>query len=136
DTARAEGVLRHMVRTLGGSDARAMFDAVGQLLVASTINRFARGVGPDGKAWKPSRRAVEEGGQTLVDKAFLRNSITHVASAGGVDVGTNVIYAAIHQFGSGGLERPKNIPARPFLGLDDDDADAIERLVLARLASA
>ena len=136
DTARAQGVLGRMVRTLDGSGARDMFDAVGQLLVTSTILRFVRGVGPDGKAWKPSRRAIEQGGQTLVDKQFLRNSITHIAGSDGVDVGTNVVYAAIHQFGSGALERPKNIPARPFLGLDDNDDDAIEGLVLSRLARA
>ena len=114
----------------------AAFDEVGQILAASTVLRFERGAGPDGEPWEPSRRALEEGGQTLVDSARLRNSITHVASADGVDVGTNVLYAAIHQFGSGDLEKPKNIPARPFLGLDDDDADAVVGVFRRRLAGA
>lgn len=102
---------------------------VEHLLVTSTVRRFERETGPDGMPWQPSQRALAEGGQTLTDKGLLRGSITHVARRDGVDVGTNVIYGAIHQFGSGDLERPTGIPARPFLGLDDTDAHAVERLV-------
>ena len=41
-----------------------------------------------------------------------------------VEVGTNVEYAAIHQFG--GDEVGINIPARPYLGLSpDNEADLL-----------
>ncbi|MYG80960.1 MAG: phage virion morphogenesis protein [Gemmatimonadetes bacterium] len=130
-------------------DPQVAFDEVGQILVTSTVLRFKRGVGPDGEPWPKSRRAEREGGKTLVDKARLRNSITHVASADGVDVGTNVVYAAVHQFGAEagefgffsdgrrGTPIPwGDIPARPFLGLDDDDADAVVGVFRRRLAGA
>ena len=135
DTALLRARVADMAAVLR-KDPQVAFDEAGQILVASTVLRFERGTGPDGEPWKPSRRALEEGGQTLVDSARLRNSMTHVASADGVDVGTNVVYAAIHQFGSGDLEKPKNIPSRPFLGLDDDDADAVLGVFRRRLAGA
>ena len=78
---------------------RPLFDEIGASLVVSTQMRFERGEGPDGNPWPPSLRAIVEGGQTLVDTARLKGSISHEASDTGVAVGTNVLYAAIHQFG-------------------------------------
>jgi phage virion morphogenesis protein len=115
-----------------------MWDAIGMSLVVSTQRRFEEGRGPDGSPWPPSIRALAEGGKTLIASGRLMASLTHNASDEGVEVGTNVIYAAIHQFG--GVIRAKNkpklafkllgewrfvdevtIPARPFLGLDRED---------------
>ena len=154
DTEAVQAALERMVATLDGPRAQAVFDVIGQTLVTSTIDRFSRETGPDGAPWPPSRRAQEEGGQTLTDKGILRNSITHVAGPDYVDVGTNVLYAAIHQFG--GEIRPKSadalyiqragkivavvdsvtMPARPYLGIDDRDRDAISDILLAALAEA
>ena len=136
DTALAERFLRRAVDALDGAEAQAMFDEIGATLVTSTVLRFEHERGPDGRPWIPSRRALEEGGQTLTKSARLKENFEHRATPRGVDVGTNVVYAAIHQFGSGDLERPKNIPARPFLGLDDDDADAVLEIARRRLAAA
>lgn len=154
DVEAAESALRRMVGTLDGPGAQAVFDEIGQALVTSTVHRFERETGPDGQPWKPSRRAREEGGQTLTDKGRLRGSITHVAGPTFVDVGTNVLHAAIHQFG--GEIRPKGsgklyiqrggavtavvdsvtMPARPFLGVDDADRDAISEILLDALERA
>ena len=129
DTGPVQRALRRVADTLDGDRARYLFDAIGQTLVTSTVERFERETGPDGQPWQPSARALAQGGKTLSDSGRLRGSITHVAGREGVDVGTNVIYGAIHQFGSGDLERPTGIPARPYLGLDDGDRRAVERLV-------
>ena len=47
----------------------------------------------------------------------------------GVEVGSALVYAAIHQLSGAGTKRP-NIPARPYLGVSDQDeqdlADAVE----------
>ncbi|MEJ0012794.1 MAG: phage virion morphogenesis protein [Bauldia sp.] len=121
---------------------RPMWDAIGGSLVVSTQRRFEAGRAPDGSVWPPSIRALAENGKTLIDTARLMQSITHNATDDGVEVGTNVLYAAIHQFG--GVVRAKNapklrfrllgvwhsadqvtIPARPFLGLDQDDEGEI-----------
>ena len=104
--------------------------------------------GPDGKRWKTSIRAAETGGKTLIDSSQLRNSIKTTADASGFAVGTNVKHAATHQFGDKGrtirAKRAKNlrfqvggqwiskkkvkvnIPARPFLGLSDEDMQEIK----------
>jgi len=115
-----------------------IMDAIGAGLVASTQERFEREEAPDGSRWPQSLRAQVEGGKTLRDEGILYASITHRAATGSVEVGTNLIYGAIHQFG--GIIRAKaakalsfmigghwvsrssvKIPARPFLGIDDGD---------------
>lgn len=78
---------------------KPVMDEIGSMMVASVIDRFEQQRGPDGEAWLPSQRAILEDGVTLTDSARLRQSITHAAGATHVDVGTNVIYAGIHQFG-------------------------------------
>lgn len=128
-------------------NSQGMWDNIGASLVVSTQRRFERGQAPDGSPWPPSIRAMMEGGQTLVDSARLKQSITHIASDTGVEVGTNVLYAATHQFGAtirakteAGLtfrigdawitKQQVTIPARPFLGLDENDETEI--LTIAR----
>ncbi|WP_374653118.1 phage virion morphogenesis protein [Dongia sp.] len=128
------------------ADLTPLLDNIGASLVTSTQMRFEREQGPDGQAWPPSIRALIEGGKTLRDHNQLYGSITHVASANGVEVGSNVLYAAVHQFGAtieaknaktlkfkvGGRYVSKErvtIPARPFLGIDDGDRAMIAETV-------
>lgn len=143
-----------------GEDLTAVMEDIGQQLVTSVLMRFETGRGPGGAPWAPSARAQAEGGQTLVDTGRLRQSVTYLASAREVEVGTNVIYAAIHQFGgtiraktARGLAftlpwlagpdddgrrvvRSVTIPLRPFLGLDAEDAADISAIVADHLARA
>jgi phage virion morphogenesis protein len=125
-----------------------MYDEIGSYLVVKTQNRFDTGTAPGGSKWPASLRAKNFGGKTLVDSARLYQSITHNASANGVEVGSNVEYAAIHQFGGtiyaktekglnwrynkSGANKPSwarkmsvTIPARPFLGIDAEDQTEI-----------
>lgn len=85
-------------------NARGLYDNIGASLVVSTQRRFETGTAPDGSPWPPSLRALAEGGKTLVLSARLKNSVTHEADDRGVSVGTNVVYAAIHQLG-GAIEQ-------------------------------
>lgn len=122
---------------LGGIAARAreprgMWEAIGMSLVVSTQRRFEEQHGPDGTPWPPSLRALATGGKTLIDRARLFRSISFEASDTGVAVGTNVIYGAIHQLGGEIIQpsfpRTIRMPARPYLGLDDDDEVEIVRI--------
>lgn len=118
--------------------------------------RFDRQTGPGGMRWWPSARASKQGGQTLRASSLLRNSITAHATATEGRVGTNVVYAARHQFGfRGAVQVPAHVrivakafgrtlpfpvaatvkahtayaftPRRPFLGFDNQDrADLLE----------
>ena len=116
---------------------------IGEALVSSTKKRFEDECGPDGQEWSKSHRARAEGGKTLSATARLKNSITYRAGATNVEIGTNVKYAHVHQNGMeikpktakflrfqiGGMWAKKKkvtIPARPFLGISDDDVAEID----------
>jgi phage virion morphogenesis protein len=127
------------------TDTRPLMQQVGAAVLTSTQMRFEREAGPNGNPWPPSLRARLGGGKTLRDSNRLYQSLTFNAQADQVEVGTNAIYAAIHQ--TGGTIRAKNkkalkfkvggawiskesvtIPPRPFLGIDDDDRAEIEAI--------
>lgn len=134
-------------------DKRGLHDAIGASLVLSTQQRFEREEDPDGNPWPASLRNTLFGGRTLTDTARLVQSITHLATDDRVEVGTNAVYAAIHQHG--GTIRPRvadkltfrlpgggfvsvdevEMPRRAFLGLDDDDDAEIRALVADWLVS-
>lgn len=139
-------MLGQLHRRMG--DLSPLMERIGSVLEESVLHRFETTTGPDGARWSPSIRAREKGGKTLTDSGRLKLSINYRASSSSVAVGTNVIYAAIHQFG--GTIRPKSakrltfrlpgglgvrsvaqviMPGRPFLGFDADDREEIEAQV-------
>ena len=151
--------IRRLLRRV--KDLRPAFDEIGGRLEASTRRRFETGIDPDGLPWPQSLRAKEQSGQTLVDSSRLRDSITRAVRDDEVRVGTNVVYAAIHQFGGETgprVIRPKNkkalfwpgarhpvksvnhpgstVPKRSFLGVDNRDRAAILRIVSRHVGSA
>jgi phage virion morphogenesis protein len=126
-------------------DKRGLFDNIGAGLVVSTQDRFEKESDPEGNPWPESLRKKLMGGRTLTESSRLVSSITHEATDDMVAVGTNVIYAAIHQTGgtikaktptglrfrapgNGGWVTKQSVemPQRAFLGLDDEDEKMIE----------
>lgn len=124
------------------ADLTPVMDKIGGYLVASVQRRFEISMGPEQSSWRPSIRARSEEGQTLKQSGALATFWSHRAKADGVEVGTSVPYAAIHQFGGtirakkakalhfmiGGehvIRKSVTIPARPFLGINAEDEDAI-----------
>lgn len=90
--------------------------------VTKKRGRYTRG--------KHGAEARLKGRMTLVDTARLRNSINAHAEPGRVEVGTNVKYAAIHQFGGrAGRGHKAQIPARPFLVVQDTDIVEIKKVI-------
>lgn len=71
--------------------------ALGRVLVNRIRIGFSRGVSPEGLAWKKPAFRV---GQPLVDTSRLRNSFSFKVVGNEVTVGTNVLYARVHQFGA------------------------------------
>lgn len=95
---------------------------------------------PDGTPWAPwseryaeslTRRNRVNPRSLLVGHGDLRDSVQNYTTGETVKVGSNLIYAAIHQFGGEAVGMP--IPARPYLGLSTDNATAIEAFVVDRL---
>lgn len=161
--AQIERTLGRLVGTL--EDFDVLLGSIGIYLESSTLQRFEDQSGPDGRAWQQSERAKRDGGKTLIDSSQLRSSITHRVSGKRVEVGTNKVYAGVHQFGMnetvsvsshtrtvnsafgialpGGLtytvnafERIMNMPARPFLGLSGEDEAEIGFIIEDHLSQA
>lgn len=123
-------------------------------LVGETQSRFERGSGPDGAAWaplNPAYAAIKRGPGILRESRMLQRSITSRVTGDRVVIGSNRVYAAVHQFGA--TIRPKNaralvfrlrpagkgkggnsglvtaksvtIPARPYLGFGKGDREVV-----------
>ena len=88
-----------------GRDLSPVMKAIAALLQAKAEQNFAAQAGPLG-AWpalkKPDKK--RKGGMILQDTGRLAASISVASGADFAQVGTNAIYAAIHQFG-GSIER-------------------------------
>lgn len=129
-----------MDRVIGSAVAKAqqtqnLMEQVGEVLVSSTAERFEKGEGPDGTPWKASKRADKDGGQTLVDDGILHNSVGYQASPGHVEVGSNDVRARIHQLGGKtGRGHKTKLPARPYLGISEEDIKEARELIADHMA--
>lgn len=141
--------LQQNLHKLSRISFQGLHKEIGEAIVASTQNRFRTQMAPDGTRWQRSARAAEAGGQTLSKTRRLRNSINYRATPRRVEVGTNLIYASVHQNGmtikakrSRYLKfrignqfvqvKQVNIPARPFMGLSDADNEEINQIIKDR----
>lgn len=135
------------------TDTTPVMAAIGTGLVGSTHMRFVTQTDPEGQAWaalNPGYAADKRNSRILTESGRLRDSINSRSSNDEVLVGTNVIYAGIHQFG--GTILPKatthlwfriggalikaakvTLPARPFLGISSDDEAMIAETVFGFL---
>lgn len=87
-------------------DLRPAFEDLGAVLVRSTEQRFVDQVDPEGNPWEPLSPATllfkqkkGHGLRILTMRGRLQGSFTFRARSMDLLVGTNVVYAAIHQFG-------------------------------------
>ncbi len=134
------------------SDLTDLHHEIGMYAVQSTQQRFEDGQAPNGAYWLPSERSAEDGGQPLNDQGHLRDSITYDADSAGLEWGSAMPYAAVHQEGvlimpkdpggylvfraGDGFVRVKSvvIPARPYLGLNNEDERAIQEIAKEYMA--
>jgi len=91
----ARKVLNHVVAK--AKHPKSVMAGIGDDLAAEIRLGFAAGEDPYGEAWA---HPVFRSGQPLRDTGRLMNSITYHADDDSVEVGTNVCYAATHQFGA------------------------------------
>ena len=92
-------------------DQRSMWEEIGFILLKSVDENFEQEGRPDWDEWDPAVGETKPpGDKILTDSGQLRRSVTHDADAEGVTIGSNLEYAAIHQFG--GQTKPHEIKAR------------------------
>ncbi len=116
------------------TDTQPLMESVGEALVSGTLQRFQDEEDPWGQKWRKSKRAEKKGGRTLTDTARLRRSIDYAATPDKVMVGSNVKYARIHQLGGKtGKGHAVDMPARPYLGVSEDDMEEVRETVASFL---
>lgn len=133
-----------------GEKRRELMLGIGEVLISGTQKRFQDEKAPDGSPWKKSRGP----GKTLSKTKRLERSIDSAATDDQVMVGSNLVYARIHQ--KGGTIKPKNkkflrfpgqdgqpvfmkevtLPARPYLGVSGDDLEEVRAFIGEYLADA
>ena len=126
------------------NDPSPLLAELGEYGLRSTRARFKTQTAPDGTAWtdlktwyqKEKRRNKNH---ILTLDGYLRSRITwQFAGDRTVEIGSNLPYAAVHQFGAtikpraakvlmfrGHVAKSVTIPARPYLGLSDEDRSEI-----------
>ena len=104
---------------------------IGEYMKKRTIKEcFDKEQAPDGTKWKPlSQSRVKQrmkrhktgNMKILQDTGELRRSVKYRAFDKYLIIGSNLKYSRVHQFGGG----KNNIPARPFLGVTEQDKQHI-----------
>ena len=153
DQAVREALARLQTLNAGGKALKW----IGTEVAAQVRHRIdTGGPGPDGTAWHPLNAAYatnKKGAGILKGLAMrggLQGSIAWAVDGDSVRIGSNKVYAAIHQFG--GTIRPVRaaalvfhlggklirahavtIPARPYLGLSADNRRDLEELLISQI---
>lgn len=160
--------VRHLLGSLLVSlgDMRRPMATIGEIVVESVQRNFEEQRAPDGTPWQPlspsyARWKAKKGRSSkavLILNRVLMGSIHRQANTDHVKIGTNVVYAAIHQFGGRIVNRSANrtgtrrpiksgrdvfavrrgsigtvMPARPFLGVRREDWEEISDVLTRHL---
>lgn len=131
DDGGVNGMLKRL-HDLGGN-LEAPFADIGEYLLTSVEDRFDDEAGPRGEEWQelsPRTRARKQHPKILTETGHLRAGFSYDPGPDELVFGTNVIYAATHQYGRGA------IPARPLLGFDTTDEFEIGEIVVQHLKEA
>ena len=125
-----------------GDDLHPAMSAIGEYLLGSNQDRMEQGVTPDGEAFAPLSDvtiARKKKNQTtpLIHNGYLFNR-GYKASRDNIELGTPMIYGAVMFYGAkqGEFGRVNNhpipwgdIPARPYLGISNEDEDEITAVI-------
>lgn len=138
--------LAQAAKTMG--DTQGLMENLGESLLNTTLERMDREESPDGEAWqrlnsgyaagKKSNKMLQEQGMS----SGLKGSLHYNASQNELVLGTDKIYARVHQFGAD-IEpvsadnlhfkignrfvkaKKVTIPARPYIGIGHNEEIAI-----------
>jgi phage virion morphogenesis protein len=122
---------------------------IGGHLERSHEDRFVKAVSPAGQPWAKLSPVTISKKKNNIEKILqesgeLRDSLHFSVYQNVLEFGTNKVYGATHQFGArrGDLGVTKrgdpipwgDIPERPFIGLSDDDIQAIDEILTDHLS--
>jgi phage virion morphogenesis protein len=142
-----DGWLKSALAALDAGERRRLFREIGRELQRRTRKRMAAESGPDGAAWAP--RARDRHGKirkaaTMMTGLRAARRLTVAASAAGAKIGwsgRDARIAAVHQTGALDFVDRKvsdakiRYPARPLIGLAEDDIAFVREALLAKLGN-
>ncbi len=149
DDASVQAAFNRLLRA--GRDLTPVMAAIGEHLLNTTRERFDDEQSPEGKPWTPLSamtlaRKRKNRDKILTEYGHLRGTLAYRAGRQHIEIGSTRIYAGTHQFGAeqGAFGRTKrggpiprgDIPARPFLGVSDEDRAEINQAVRDFLVGA
>ena len=112
---------------------------IGEHLIESTQNRTAKQVDPNGEAWAPlSPKTIKQKAKSGQSNKILRglgslaDTLNYQISQNQLAFGSNMEYAATHQFG----RLSANIPQRELIGLSSDDNIEILEILTLHLTNS
>lgn len=108
---------------------------IGEHLLETHQARYKEEVDPQGHAWAEladSTIAGKGNNRILQDRGTLRDTYRYQISGNQLFFGTDLIYAATHQFG----REDDGIVQREHLGLSPEDPAAILEMLKSRIASS
>jgi phage virion morphogenesis protein len=113
-----------------------LLDNLGSIVISQTQKRIeSAGPAPDGKQWpewSDNYAKTRHGNHALLqNEGYLKGSFEASVTGKNLSVGSNLVYAATHQYG----DKDRGIPARTYLGLSDDNNDEVKSAVDDWLAS-
>jgi phage virion morphogenesis protein len=135
DARRVEAALAKLAAA--ATDVRPALVEIGNSLIQSHHRRFDQQVDAQGRRWAPLspryyRYKKKNKDRILVLDSFLRDFLHYQAEQDRLDFGASQLYAATHQFG----DPSRNIPARPYLGISNDDEREIVEILSEHLSRA
>jgi phage virion morphogenesis protein len=140
DLLGEEAITKVLNRILSrGLDLTPAFYEMGEHLLESTQDRMSREESPDGTPYEPlSINTLEQKDLTNQSDKILRgygtlaDTLSYQVSGDQLMFGSNMEYAATHQFGRDSA----NIPARPFLGVNHEDEIELIDILRSHLSGA
>lgn len=127
-----------------GANPRPALLSIGEYLLQAHDRRFTDQRDPEGNPWAPLSEAYKKTKRRNADKVLQLNGylrrLAYQVDGETLQLGTNRVYGAAHQFGArrgdfgrgsyktrkGGFQIPwGNIPARPYLGINDENRSRI-----------
>ena len=117
--------LQARIEKLGKPDRAKLLRGMGAEVESQTRRRLSEektdADGAPWKDWTPGYAKSRHSGHSLLEgEGDLIDSINSQVHGDTVEIGSNLVYAAIHQFGGAEAGMPF-IPARPYLGLSSEN---------------
>ncbi|MBL4832166.1 MAG: phage virion morphogenesis protein [Aliivibrio sp.] len=118
------------------NDLSPAFRDIGEYLLESTQQRFIDQQAPDGTPWDPvspkTLKKKKRQDRVLTETGTLADTLNYQLGANQLQLGSNMEYAATHQFG----READGIVARPFLGIAPFEQKEILAILQDHLMSA